>query len=359
MRKPRRGLSYKDAGVDIDAGDALVRAAAPLAAATHRPGVTGGLGGFGALFDLRAAGFNDPILVSGTDGAGTKLKLAAETGVHGTVGIDVVAMCANDIAVQGAEPLFFLDYFAAGKLDPQQAEAVIAGVAEGCRRAGCALIGGETAEMPGLYAEGDYDLAGFCAGAAERGTLIDGAGIKAGDAVIGLASSGVHANGFSLVRRIAEREGLAWGAPAPFAPGTPLGEALLTPTRMYVKAALAAVKAGGVRGMAHVTGGGLTANLPRALPEGLGAVIDAGAWTPPPVFAWLAGAGGVDPAEMLRTFNCGVGYCVIAAGADAARLTGVLTDAGGDARVIGRIEKTAPGAARVRYEGLTGAWPQA
>lgn len=358
MRKRREGLNYKDAGVDISAGDSLVSAIAPLAAATRRPGVADGLGGFGALFDPRAAGFQDPVLVAGTDGAGTKLKLAVETGIHGTVGIDLVAMCANDVVVQGAEPLFFLDYFATGKLDPVCAESVIKGIAEGCRQAGCALIGGETAEMPGMYAEGDYDIAGFCVGAAERGALINGADIQSGDAVIGLASSGVHANGFSLVRRIVERENLTWSAPAPFQPGTALGEALLAPTRMYVKSALAAVKAGGVRGMAHITGGGLTENLPRVLPEGLGVVIDAGAWTPPPVFGWLSKAGGVEAAEMLRTFNCGIGFCLIAAEADAARLMDVLKQAGEDARVIGRVEQAAPGAPRVRYEGLTDTWPQ-
>ncbi|MHC8509791.1 MAG: phosphoribosylformylglycinamidine cyclo-ligase [Rhodospirillales bacterium] len=358
MANRREGLNYKDAGVDIGAGDDLVAALKPAAAATGRPGVMDGLGGFGALFDLRAAGFQDPILVSGTDGVGTKLRLAIETGVHGTVGVDLVAMCANDVVVQGAEPLFFLDYFASAKLDPACAEAVIKGVAEGCRQAGCALIGGETAEMPGMYAEGDYDAAGFCVGAAERGTLINGAGIEPGDAVIGLASSGVHSNGFSLVRRIAEREGLDWRAPAPFQPDTPLGEVLLTPTRMYVKSVLSAVKAGGVRGMSHITGGGLTENLPRVLPQGLGVVIDAAAWTPPAVFAWLAEAGGVASAEMLRTFNCGIGFCIIAAESDAARLIGVLEQAGEDARVIGRVEQTAPDAPRTRYQDLSASWPQ-
>ncbi len=308
------GLSYRDAGVDIDAGDALVQAIKPLARSTVRPGADTELGGFGGLFDLRAAGFQDPILVSATDGVGTKLKIAIETDIHDTVGIDLVAMCANDLVVQGAEPLLFLDYFATGHLSVDAGRAIVSGIAEGCRQAGCALIGGETAEMPGMYADGDYDLAGFCVGAAERENLIDGSTIADGDVVLGLSSSGVHSNGFSLVRRVAEKAGLDWQSDAPFQPGTTLGAALLTPTRMYVKACLAALKAvdkGKLGGFAHITGGGMTENIPRVLPEGLHAMIDGTSFPIPPVFGWLAQAGNVAPAEMLRTFNCGIGMVVI------------------------------------------------
>jgi phosphoribosylformylglycinamidine cyclo-ligase len=296
-----KGLTYAEAGVDIAAGNALVERIKPAAARTARTGVMSGLGGFGALFDLKAAGYRDPILVAATDGVGTKLKLAVETGRLGGVGIDLVAMCVNDLICQGAEPLFFLDYFATGRLEVAEAAAVVEGIAEGCVRAGAALIGGETAEMPGLYAAGDFDLAGFAVGALERGAALP-AGVAEGDALLGLASAGVHSNGYSLVRRIAARAGLGWDAPCPFGPGT-LGEALLEPTRIYVRPALAALRAGGVRALAHVTGGGLTENLPRVLPVGLGAEVDLGAWDPPPVFAWLREAGGVAEAEMLRTLT--------------------------------------------------------
>lgn len=356
MSERKNGLSYRDAGVDIDAGEALVDAIGPMAAATNRPGVMTGLGGFGALFDLKAAGFEDPILVSGTDGVGTKLKLAIETGEHTSVGIDLVAMCANDIAVQGAQPLFFLDYFATGHLDPTHGAAIVAGIAEGCRQAGCALIGGETAEMPGMYADGDYDLAGFCVGAMERGRAITGETVAAGDIVIGLASSGVHSNGFSLVRRIVEHLGLAWSEPAPFAPETPLGHAFLTPTRMYVKAVLDTLETGGVKAMAHITGGGLTENLHRTLPDGLGAVLDVTAWTPHALFAWMAKTGGVAASEMLRTFNCGIGYCIVCAPEDADKLIVTLTAAGENAGVIGRIEACSDDD-RIRYDGMSAAWP--
>ncbi len=304
------GTTYRDAGVDSEAGDALVERIKPLARATDRPGVMGGLGGFGALFDLRAAGFKDPVLVSSTDGVGTKLVVAIETGRHGTVGIDLVAMCVNDLVVQGAEPLFFLDYFATGALDVAQAAQVVAGIAEGCRQAGCALVGGETAEMPGLYASGDYDLAGFAVGAAERGALLP-AGVLAGDTILGLASSGVHSNGYSLVRRIV---GERWGLPFD---GRPLSDTLMAPTRIYVRSLLALHRAGLLLAAAHITGGGLPGNLPRVLPDGLGAVIDT-AWTVPPVFGWLAREGNVAPDEMLRVFNCGVGMAVVVRDADTA-----------------------------------------
>ena len=329
-------LSYKDAGVDIDAGAALVEAIKPLAHATERGGVVAGLGGFGALFDLKAAGFRDPILVAATDGVGTKLKVAVAAGRHDTVGIDLVAMCANDLVVQGAEPLFFLDYYATGHLEVETGRAVVAGIAEGCRRAGCALIGGETAEMPGHYAGADYDLAGFAVGAVERGRVLTGEDVAAGDVVLGLASDGLHANGFSLVRRIVDRAGLGYGAAAPFDPGRALGEALLAPTRIYVKSCLAALVGGGVTALAHITGGGLVDNLPRVLPPDLAAEIDSAAWAVPPVFRWLAEAGGVDSAEMVRTFNCGIGMVVVAAEA-AAEARATLIRAGETVVDMGRI----------------------
>ena len=309
-------VTYRDAGVDIEAGDALVEVIKPLAKATSRAGVLGGLGGFGALFDLKAAGFVDPILVSTTDGVGTKLKIAIETGIHDFVGIDLVAMCVNDLIVQGATPLFFLDYFATGALDVAAAGRVIAGIAEGCKLAGCALVGGETAEMPGMYAAGDYDLAGFSVGAAERGALLP-AGVAVGDAILALPASGVHSNGFSLVRRIIADAGLDFDAPAPFAPGLSLAEAFMTPTRIYVKPVLALHKAGLLKGAAHITGGGLPGNLPRALPEGNGAGLQA-PWAMPPVFKWLAKTGNVAGSEMLRVFNCGVGMTLIVSDAEAA-----------------------------------------
>ncbi len=343
---PRNGVTYRDAGVDITAGDALVDRIKPLARATSRPGVMGSLGGFGALFDLRAAGFRDPVLVSTTDGVGTKLKIAIETGLHDTVGIDLVAMCVNDLVVQGAEPLFFLDYFATGALSVEQAARVIAGIAEGCQQAGCALVGGETAEMPGLYAAGDYDLAGFSVGAAERNALLP-AGVAAGDAILGLASSGVHSNGFSLVRRIVEISGLGWDATAPWTPGETLAEALLQPTRIYVRAMLALHRAGLLRAAAHITGGGLPGNVPRMLPDGMRAVLDTGAWPLPPVFRWLAQTGGVAADEMLRVFNCGVGMALVVS--DSAAATALLAGHGETVFPIGRVEACdGPAAAQVR-----------
>jgi phosphoribosylformylglycinamidine cyclo-ligase len=306
---PQAGPDYRTAGVDIEAGEALVEMIKPLARATSRAGVMGGLGGFGALFDLRAAGFTDPILVSTTDGVGTKLKIAAETGLHGTVGIDLVAMCVNDLVVQGAQPLFFLDYFATGKLAVDQARAVIAGIASGCSEAGCALVGGETAEMPGMYAEGDYDLAGFAVGAAERDSLLPRK-IVPGDTILGLASAGVHSNGFSLVRRVVAASGLRWSDTAPFAPDQTLGQALMTPTRIYVRSVLALHRAGLLKAAAHITGGGLPGNLPRVLPERTAAALKV-SWPVPPVFDWLARTGGIEQAEMLRVFNCGVGMALV------------------------------------------------
>jgi phosphoribosylformylglycinamidine cyclo-ligase len=329
-------MTYREAGVDISAGEALVERIAPAAKRTARPGVMGGLGGFGALFDPKAAGFADPILVAATDGVGTKLRIAIDTGRLSTIGIDLVAMCVNDLVCQGAEPLFFLDYFATGKLAPEAAAQVIEGVAEGCAGAGCALIGGETAEMPGMYAPGDFDLAGFAVGALERGSHLP-AGVAEGDVLLGLASDGVHSNGFSLVRRVAEAEGLGWDDPSPFS-GATLGEALLTPTRLYVRPALAARRAGGLRALAHVTGGGLTENLPRVLPEGLGARVDLSAWTLPPVFGWLREAGEVAEAEMLRSFNCGIGMVAVAAPEKAEALAALLEAEGERVHVIGRVE---------------------
>ena len=341
-----RGLTYAEAGVDITAGNMLVDRIKPMAAATARPGVMDGLGGFGALFDLRAAGFADPVLVAATDGVGTKLKLAIDTGIFETVGIDLVAMCVNDLVCQGAEPLFFLDYFATGRLDVAEAAAVIGGIATGCRLAGAALVGGETAEMPGLYAAGDFDLAGFAVGAMERGTALP-RGVSAGDRLLGLAASGVHSNGYSLVRRVVERAGLGWDAPAPFDPAARLGAALLAPTRIYVPAALAAIRAGGVHGLAHITGGGLTENLPRVLPAGLGASVDLGAFPLPPVFRWLAEAGGIAGDEMLRTFNCGIGMVVVVAPEAEAALAETLRAAGETVIPLGEV---GPGDG-VRYTG--------
>ncbi len=352
-RLRHEALTYAKAGVDIDAGNALVEAIKPLARATARPGAGADLGGFGALFDLKAAGFIDPVLVACNDGVGTKVKIAIEAGRHETIGIDLVAMCVNDLIVQGAEPLFFLDYFASGALDVDVAKAVIGGIAEGCREAGAALIGGETAEMPGLYAGRDYDLAGFAVGAAERGTLLP-RGVAAGDALIGIASSGLHSNGFSLVRRLVRDHGLAWDAPAPFAPSTRLGEALLTPTRIYVRSALAAIReTGAVKALAHITGGGLTENLPRVLPEGVAADIDLSAWTPQPVFGWIAQSGGVAETEMLRTFNCGIGLVIVCAADAAGRLCAFLTGQGEDARVIG-VLREAEGKPAMRFSGSLG-----
>ncbi len=332
------GMTYRDAGVDIEAGDALVERIKPAAKATLRPGVLGGLGGFGALFDPRAAGFTDPILVATTDGVGTKLRVAIEAGRHGGVGQDLVAMCVNDLVVQGAAPLFFLDYYATGALDVAAAAAVVEGIAAGCKLADCALVGGETAEMPGMYGRGDYDLAGFAVGAAERGTLLP-QGVAPGQAVLGLASSGVHSNGFSLVRRVVAASNQGWGSPAPFTTGQTAGqtlaEALLEPTRIYVRPLLALHRAGLMRAAAHITGGGLPGNLPRVLPEGTRAVL-ATNWTLPPVFRWLARAGGVAAGEMLRVFNCGIGMAVVTQDAAAARA--LLEAAGETVFDLGRIE---------------------
>ena len=339
---PSNALSYKQAGVDIDAGNALVEAIKPAVKATRRPGADAELGGFGGLFDLKAAGFVDPILVAANDGVGTKLKIAIDTGAHGTIGIDLVAMCVNDIIVQGAEPLFFLDYFATGRLDVATGTAVVEGIAEGCRIAGCALIGGETAEMPGMYAEKDYDLAGFAVGAAERGALLPRADLATGDALVGIASSGVHSNGFSLVRRLVEISGIDWYLPAPFDESRSLSEALLTPTRIYVKPLLAALKDGvNIKALVHITGGGFIDNIPRVLPDTLAAHIDLGAIAVPPVFGWLARVGGIEEREMLRTFNCGVGMIAVVPADEAQPLIERLHDAGEQAALIGRlVERT-------------------
>lgn len=322
MTNKKSGLTYADAGVDIEAGNALVDRIKPAAAATKRSGVMDGLGGFGAMFDLKAAGYSDPILVAATDGVGTKLRIAIDTGILDTVGIDLVAMCVNDLVCQGAEPLFFLDYFATGKLDIDEAAAVVAGIADGCKKSNSALVGGETAEMPGMYAKGDFDLAGFSVGAMERGNSLP-SGVAEGDVLLGLASSGVHSNGYSLVRKIVEQSGLGWEAPSPFGDGT-LGRALLEPTKLYVRSGLAAHRAGGLHALAHITGGGLTENLPRALPEGLGAEVNLSAWALPPVIKWLSGQAGLSEAEMLKTFNCGVGMVAIVAAAEADALTSIF-----------------------------------
>jgi phosphoribosylformylglycinamidine cyclo-ligase len=332
------GLTYAQAGVDIDAGAALVERIKPLAKSTRRPGAEASLGGFGALFDLKAAGYDDPLLVTTTDGVGTKLKVAIETGIHDTVGIDLVAMCVNDLLAQGAEPLMFLDYFATGKLDVEAAATVVAGIAEGCRQAGCALVGGETAEMPGMYAAGDYDMAGFSVGAVDRDKVLPRmADQRAGDVLLGLGSTGPHSNGYSLVRRIVERSGLAWDAPAPFAPGKTLAEALLAPTRIYVKTVLPQLKAGRIKGLAHITGGGLIENPPRAIADGLVARFDWNAWPLPPVFAWLQEVGGVSDLELRRTFNCGVGLMLVVAPDDLADVLDGLVRDGEDAFVIGEL----------------------
>jgi phosphoribosylformylglycinamidine cyclo-ligase len=335
----RNGLTYAGAGVDIAAGDALVKRIKPLAAATRRPGADASLGGFGALFDLKAAGYVDPLLVSTTDGVGTKLRVAIETGLHDSVGIDLVAMCVNDLLAQGAEPLLFLDYFATARLSVDFAERVVAGIAEGCRQAGAALVGGETAEMPGMYGEGDYDLAGFSVGAVDRaGVLPRLADQKIGDLMIALASSGPHSNGFSLIRRVVEVAGLKWTDPAPFATGASLGEALMTPTRIYVASVLPLAKAGLIEGAAHITGGGLIENPPRAIAAGLGPRFDWSAWTLPPVFQWLQAAGGIADDEMRRTFNCGVGFLLIVSPAKAEAVLTSLLEAGEEAFVCGELQ---------------------
>jgi len=338
--KPKDGLTYAQAGVDIDAGTRMVELIKPHVRSTRRSGADGEIGGFGGLFDLKAAGFSDPVLVAANDGVGTKVKIAIESGIHDTVGVDLVAMCVNDLVVQGAEPLFFLDYYATGKLDPEEGAAVVKGIAAGCVDAGCALIGGETAEMPGLYAKKDYDLAGFAVGAAERGALLP-RGIEKGDVLFGLPSSGVHSNGFSLVRRIVERTGLAWEAPAPFASGKTLAEALLVPTKIYVRPLLAALKAtDAIRALAHITGGGFPENIPRVLPKGLGVALDLSAIPVLPVFSWLAREGGVAEKEMLRTFNCGIGMVVVVSASHAAEGEKALADAGLAPIRIGEVTET-------------------
>ncbi len=331
----QNGLTYAEAGVDIDAGNALVDRIKPAAKRTSRAGVMSGLGGFGALFDLKGAGYDDPILVAATDGVGTKLRIAIDTGNVDTIGIDLVAMCVNDLVCQGAEPLFFLDYFATGKLDVDQATRIINGIAAGCEATGCALIGGETAEMPGMYHKGDFDLAGFAVGAMERGADLP-AGVAEGDVILGLASSGVHSNGYSFVRKVVQMSGLTWDAPAPFADGT-LGAALLAPTKLYVKPALTAIRAGGVHALAHITGGGITENPPRVVPDGLACEIDLGAWTLPPVFRWLAQTAGMSEPELLKTFNCGIGMMLVVDVARADDLAATLAAQGETVTRIGRI----------------------
>jgi phosphoribosylformylglycinamidine cyclo-ligase len=346
-------LTYADAGVSIEAGNALVRAIAPLARSTSRPGADVALGGFGGFFDLKRAGYDDPLLVAANDGVGTKLKLAIELGRHEGVGIDLVAMCANDLVVQGAEPLFFLDYYATGKLDNEVAAGVVGSIAEGCRQAGCALIGGETAEMPGMYAEGDYDLAGFCVGAVDRDKVLTGSRIAPGDVILGLTSSGVHSNGFSLVRRIIAERGWRLEGPAPADPERSLGDVLLEPTRIYVRSLLPLVQSGRVNGIAHITGGGLLENIPRVLPEECRAVLDNDSWALPPIFEALQEGGSVAPQEMARTFNCGVGMAVIVARDDAGAVADALTNAGETVHRIGRVE---PGKRGCTVRGSAGRW---
>jgi phosphoribosylformylglycinamidine cyclo-ligase len=349
--KGRNSLTYKDAGVDVDAGEALVERIAPAAKATRRPGADAELGGFGGLFDLKAAGFKDPVLVASTDGVGTKLKIAIASGLFKDIGQDLVAMCVNDIVVQGAEPLFFLDYYATGKLDVGAGAIVIEGIARACKEAGCALIGGETAEMPGLYAKGDFDLAGFAVGAVERSAILPMmAEMVEGDVVIGVASSGVHSNGYSLVRRVVSDVGASYDAEAPFDASRTLAEALLAPTRLYIKSGLAAIRSGGVKGLAHITGGGVTENLPRALPDGLDAEIDLSSWTPPSVFVWLARSAGIAEREMLRTFNCGLGLMAVVAVDKAEAAVAAFNANGESAHVVGRLIK-GNGEGKVVYRG--------
>ncbi len=347
------GLTYKDAGVSIEAGNALVKAIGPLARSTARPGADAELGGFGGFFDLKAAGYRDPLLVAANDGVGTKLRLAIETGRHEGVGIDLVAMCANDLIVQGAEPLFFLDYYAAGKLDSAVASSVVASIAEGCRQAGCALIGGETAEMPGMYAEGDYDLAGFCVGAVERDRVLTGGSIAPGDLIVGLASSGVHSNGFSLVRRIVSQEGWNLDQPDVAEGGRTLGEVLLEPTRIYVRSLLPLVQERRIKGLAHITGGGLLENIPRVLPDSCHAAVDARSWDQPSIFTMLQEAGKISAEEMARTFNCGVGMAVIVGSGEAQSVISALEAAGETAFEIGRIESGPRGCT---VSGAAGTW---
>ncbi|MBI0140707.1 phosphoribosylformylglycinamidine cyclo-ligase [Bartonella sp. W8125] len=334
----QNNLTYADAGVDIDAGNLMVEKIKPVVRTTRRSGSDTELGGFGGLFDLKAAGFKDPVLVAANDGVGTKLKIAIDTGIHDTVGIDLVAMCVNDLVVQGAEPLFFLDYFATGKLDPDEGAAIVSGIAEGCRQAGAALIGGETAEMPGMYKKGDYDLAGFAVGAAERGTLLPSKELENGDIVLGLSSTGLHSNGFSLVRRIVEKSGLDFNAPAPFDKTLSLGKALLTPTRIYVRSLLHVLKNHrGIKALAHITGGGFPENIPRVLPKNLAVELDLSAIEVPPVFSWLAKQGNIAENEMLRTYNCGIGMIVIVEAKDAADITSLLQQQGEKVIALGTV----------------------
>ena len=345
MSKAAKEITYADAGVDIDAGNAFVDKIKPLAKRTMRPGVMSGLGGFGGLFDLKAAGYKDPILVAATDGVGTKLRIAIETGQLETIGVDLVAMCVNDLVCQGAEPLFFLDYFATGKLDVTDAARVVSGIAEGCAQSGCALIGGETAEMPGMYQKNDFDLAGFSVGALERGCSLP-ANVAEGDMLLGLRSSGVHSNGYSLVRKLVELSGLAWDAPSPFGSGT-LGEALLMPTRLYVKQVLAVLAQGGLHGLAHITGGGLSENIPRVLNAQQGVSINLESWALPELFKWLAQQGGLSQTEILKTFNCGIGMVLVVAPAAQAQITALLKEMGEDVIELGRVTDH-PG---VQYQG--------
>ena len=351
----KRPLTYKSAGVDIEAGDALVEGIKPLAKATSRPGVMQNLGGFAAAFDLKAAGFSDPVLLSGTDGVGTKLKVAELVGDHSTIGIDLVAMCVNDLVVHGASPLFFLDYFATGHLDVGTAQTVIAGIADGCKQAGCALVGGETAEMPDMYAPGSYDLAGFAVGAAERDQMLPKPGIAEGDAVIGIASSGFHSNGYSLVRKIVERSGLTYASPAPFDAEQTLGQALLTPTRIYVDACMAAMKTDNVKAFCHITGGGFSENIPRILPEGIGIHIDLGSFELPAMFGWAAQIAELPALEMLRTFNCGIGMIAVCDSAQADSVVTAIQSKGDTASVIGSVTAHAEGP-KVTYT-IPKGWP--
>lgn len=349
----RPAYTYADAGVSIDAGNALVKAIAPLVRSTRRPGADAEIGGFGGFFDPKAAGYRDPLLVAANDGVGTKLKLAIDSGRHETVGIDLVAMCANDLIVQGAEPLFFLDYFATGKLESGVAEQVVAGIAEGCRQAGCALIGGETAEMPGMYAAGDYDLAGFCVGAVERGEQLTGERVAPGMSLLGLGSSGVHSNGYSLVRRLAADKGWKLDRPALFDADRLLIDVLLEPTRIYVRSLLPEIRSGRVAALAHITGGGLLENIPRVLPEGAHAVVDADSWEQPRLMAFLQGQGNIEPGELARTFNCGIGMVLAVADSEAETLTLALEGAGETVLRIGRIEEGERGCT---VRGSAGTW---
>jgi len=349
----QKPLTYADAGVSIDAGNALVKAIGPLAKSTARPGANAELGGFGGFFDLKAAGYRDPLLVAANDGVGTKLKLAIELGLHDGVGIDLVAMCANDLIVQGAEPLFFLDYYATGKLDNEVASSVVTSIAEGCRRAGCALIGGETAEMPGMYASGDYDLAGFCVGAVERDNVLTGAEIRPGDLILGLASSGVHSNGFSLVRKIIEQEDWALDVKYPPFDDRPLSQMLLAPTRIYVRSLLPLVQQGRIKGLAHITGGGLLENIPRVLPDNCHAIVEANRWQFPLIFNFIQNGGRIAPEEMARTFNCGVGMAVIVSPEEAESASNLLEGAGETVFEIGRIEAGERGCT---VHGSAGSW---